>query len=164
MTNLSIYLCGVPPLRSCPLIYDVVQAVFSPAETLIPALLYVSRQHKKLLSQSKRIRMGRDSWPLTWNHTWRENRTGWRGRPNSLWQLWSHLPHQLLFSQPSHMNAPPLQPLSALSRSLSLTSMLVWMDCTVFALSHHLNGIWGYSPFKSGRVALRVGGGICLLR
>lgn len=125
-------------------------AVFSPEDPACSNLnscfycMFPVGQRKKLSSHSKRTRMGRDSRPLTWNCTRRENRTGWWERPNSSWQLWSHLPHQLLsFFIFLHIKAASSHPLSVVSRSLSLLSMLIGMGRNVFALSHHPDCIWG---------------------
>lgn len=123
-------------------------AVFSPEDPSCSNLnscfycVFPVKQCKKLLSHSKRTWMGRDSQPLTWNCTRRENRTGWWERPNSSWQLWSHLPNRLLFFFP-HINAASSHTLSVVSRSLSLLSMVIIMGCNVFALSHHPDCIWG---------------------
>lgn len=122
MINLYTYTSSL--LMSYILIYDVRDLA---NKTLIHALLYVFRQHKTLLSHSKRTRMGRDSWPLTWNCRQRENRTGWWGRPNSLWQLWSHLPHQLLFSQSLHIKAASSQPFVC-TQPLSISSFHADLD------------------------------------
>lgn len=42
-----------------------------------------------------------------------------------------------------HIKAASSHPLSVVSRSLSLLSMLIGMGCNVFALSHHPDCIWG---------------------